>query len=159
MNTYSSTSSSSQQARDHWFSELIATLSAHQVMLETNTANEEQKQFYETLFGGNLDQIALQGRDIAQKHFVSKILLDYIKILHTNHVMPGKLAFDLNDTEILVWAEVDDNNDDLEKRLILAEAEVNAKYHTFGYDMTSLIVEKGDKLPIPNHYSEFKYKA
>ena len=80
-------------------------------------------------------------------------------MIRKNHLIPKKLAFDINDTEVLVWAEIDNNNEELEKQLILAEAQVNSRYHQYGYDMTSMIVEESDLLPIPNHYSEFRFKA
>jgi hypothetical protein len=38
----------------------------------------------------------------------------------------------------------------------MAEADVNAKYHKFGYDLTSTILESNDNLSIPGHYAIFK---
>ena len=151
--------SSTNAERDQWFEELVATLSADKFMLDTDLASPELKSIYGTLIEGNADKLALQGKEMSQHHFISRILLDYLTVLRKRQIMPNKLAFDVNDTEVLVWAEVDDNNEELEKQLILAEAQVNARYHQYGYDMTSMIVEKRDSLPIPNHYSEFKYKA
>ena len=151
--------SSANAERDQWFEELIATLSADKFMLDTDTATPELKSLYGNLIEGNADKLASQGKELSQHHFISRILVDYLSVIRKNHLMPKKLAFDINDTEVLVWAEIDDNNEELEKQLILAEAQVNSRYHQYGYDMTSMIVEKSDLLPIPNHYSEFKFKA
>lgn len=96
-----------------WFDEFIAALRAHQVQLETNTANAELKKFYETIFSGNADELAHLGKASAQKHFVPRIILDYLNMVASNH--PRKLAFDFNDSEVLVWAEIDDNDEQLEK--------------------------------------------
>ena len=41
-----------------WFDEFIAALRAHQVQLETNTANAELKKFYESFFCGNADEMS-----------------------------------------------------------------------------------------------------
>ena len=51
--------------------------------------------------------------------------------------------------------KIDNDDDELEKQLILVEAKVNAKYHSFGYDLTSMIVEKSDDLPLPSHYVNY----
>lgn len=149
----------SNSARDQWFEELVATLGADKFMLDSDVASVELKSFYQTLIEGNAEKLAFQGKEMSQQHFISRILMEYLNVLKKNHLVPEKLAFDLNDTEVLVWAIVEDNNEELEKQLILAEAQINAKYHHYGYDMTSMIVEKSDRLPIPNHYRELKYKA
>lgn len=148
---------SAQEVRDEWFSNFVALLSADKFMLDTNTATPELTSFYSTLIEGSADKLAFQGKQISQQHFVSKMLVEYLTILKNEKILPNRLAFDINDSEVLVWAEIE--NEDSEKKLILAEAKVNAKYHVNGFDMTSLIVEKADLLPIPNHYAEFKYKA
>ena len=33
---------------------------------------------------------------------------------------------------------------------------INSKYHKFGFDMETTIVESGDHLPVPNHYTLYK---
>ena len=65
------------------------------------------------------------------------------------------MAFDYNDSEVLVWAQVNENDEQLEKQLYLAEAKINAKYHQYGFDMTSMIIESCDNVPIPNHYKPY----
>ena len=132
----------SHSTRDQWFEQLIATLSADKLMLDADVASDELKSFYGTLMEGNADKLAAQSKAISQQHFISRIVMEYINVLRKNHLVPERLAFDLNDTEEQVWAEIGDDNEELEKQLILAEAQVNAKYHPFGYDMTSMIVEK-----------------
>jgi hypothetical protein len=148
-----------QSTRDEWFEKFVAYLSADKFMLDTDTASVELKTLYGDLMEGNADKLALQGKTMSQQHFISKMLVEYLNILKHKKIFPQKLAFDINDNEVLVWAEVNDDNDEMEKQLILAEAQVNAKFHHQGFDMTSLIVENSDFLPIPNHYAEFKYKA
>ncbi|AQG80179.1 hypothetical protein AWR27_13130 [Spirosoma montaniterrae] len=89
----------------------------------------------------------------AQKHFVGKIIVDYIQLLGKRQ--PRKLAFDFNDSEVLVWAEISDDDAEMERFLILTEARINAKYHDFGFDMTTMLVEANDGMPVPNHYQIF----
>jgi hypothetical protein len=139
---------------EKWFDDLVAELRSHQVQLETNTASKEMKKIYETVLTGNANQLAHLGKFNAQKHFVTRIIIEYIELLKNK--LPLKLAFNFNDSEVLVWAEIDGEDSIKERELLKAEAEINAKYHPFGFDMETTIVEKEDCLPIPNHYQTFK---
>ncbi len=143
-----------QSAIEEWFDDFIATLRAHQVQLETNTAQSELKKFYEKLLTSNDNELAHLGKATAQKHFIPRIIYDYVKLV--SDATPVKLAFDYNDSEVLVWAEVGKGDDELEKKLLKAEAIINSKYHDFGFDMETTVVEAGDQLPVPNHYKLYK---
>ena len=135
---------------ENWFDEFIATLQTHRVMLETNTAGKELANFYETLVQGNSFEIANLSVNAARKVFVTNMILDYLKLVQGIHI--NKLAFDYKDAEVLVWVELHEENGLTEKKLYLAEAEVNAKYHKYGYYMTSMVVELSDHFSVPNHY-------
>jgi hypothetical protein len=137
-----------------WFDDFIATLKSHQVQLETSTASAELKHFYETLFGGNPDDIAKMNKQLIQQHFVRRIVVDYLDFLKGNE--PLRLAFDFNDSEVLVWAEIENDSWVKERALLKAESFVNAKYHNYGFDMETTIVEANDLQSIPNHYRAYK---
>lgn len=137
-----------------WFDDFMATLRTHQVQLETSTASSQLKKFYETIFTGNVDDIAYMNKQNVQQHFVKRIIFEYLEL--TKEIKPSKLAFDYNDSEVLVWAEVTDNDEKTERLLLKAEATINAKFHGFGFDMETTIVEASDTLDIPNHYKAFK---
>jgi len=142
------------QERAEWFDNLIATLRTHELQLDTNTAPKELVDLYKNLMGNNIDELLKTNKAFTQQHFVSKIVFEFLKFLDKN--LPAKLAFDFNDSEVLVWAEIEDNNDSQEKYLARAESKVNAMFHGYGFDMETMIVEKSDNLPIPNHYKVFK---
>ena len=137
-----------------WFDDFVATLRSHEVQLQTGVASSELQNFYETVFSGNADQIVHLGKNMAQKHFVARIIVDFMQ--NIKGLEPLKLAFNFNDSEVLVWAEVKDNDEFTERALLVAEAKVNAKYHPFGFDMETTIVEKQDGLAVPNHYKTYK---
>lgn len=137
-----------------WFQEFIATLQTHQLMLETNTASEELKNIYNVFFNGSETELAHAAKRSSDIHFIKSIIVDYLKEIKQN--MPVKLAFDLDDSEVLVWAEINNDDEATEDFLLLAEAAVNAKFHAYGYDITSTIVEKRDSLAVPNHYIIYK---
>lgn len=143
---------------EQWFDDLVATLRTHQLQLEQDIANKELKVIYDTLLSKNADEISYLQKSLAQKHFVANIIFRYLTILKQADNLPLKLAFDFNDSEVLVWAEIEDDDWEAEKGLLIAEAKVNAQYHPYGYDMRSTIVEECDKLEIPNHYKVFKGK-
>ena len=90
----------------------------------------------------------------ANQHFIKNVIVEYLQEISKK--LPIRLAFDLDDSEVLVWAEINDDDEEMENFLLLAEAKVNANYHKYGYDLTSTIVEVRDGLSIPNHYSVFK---
>jgi hypothetical protein len=141
-------------ATEAWFDEFVATLRTHELQLQTDTANPQLRKFYEGAFSGNTDQMAHFGKTIAQKHFVSLIIFDFLRSI--KEVGTSKLAFDYNDSEVLVWAEVEDDDEKSERALLIAQAKINAKFHPYGFDMETTIVEKGDRLKTPNHYKVFK---
>ena len=138
-----------------WFDDLVSTLRAHQVQLETDTATDQLKSLYDGLMNDSFDELFKRNKEFIQKHFVSKIIVDYLKLIKDN--TPSKLAFDFNDSEVLVWAEINDDKEYLEKNLILAEAKINSIYHEFGFDMESTIVGSNDNLEIPSHYKIYKF--
>jgi hypothetical protein len=136
-----------------WFDNFVATLRVHKMQLDTYTASNEIRKMYDVFFSGNTDNMASMSKNNAQRHFVSKMLVDYVGFISKNS--PLKLAFDFNDSNVLVWAEIPDDDELMERILIMAEAKINAKYHDFGFDMTTTLVETRDYLSIPNHYVSF----
>lgn len=143
-----------QTVQNSWFDEFIAAVRTHQLQLETDTATDELKSIYNVLFSGNEIDLASLNKISANQFFVKNMVFEYLKLLHNN--IPLKLAFDMDDSEVLIWAEIQNNDETMENFLLMAEAEVNAKYHKFGYDLTSTIVESNDNLSIPGHYAIFK---
>ena len=135
---------------DSWFDDFVANLRTHKLQLETFTANDEMVKMYNTLFTGNADEIAHLGKVGAQRHFVTRIVFDFLAMIKSH--LPKKLAFDFNDSEVLAWAEIDNDNENMERELLKAQAQINAKFHPFGFDMEMTIVEQQDRLSIPNHY-------
>lgn len=133
-----------------WFEDLIAQLKADQLQLETNTAGQEKKFLYDTLMKGTPTQMAMLSKKMAQQAFVPQIVVAFLKTIQGQ--MPQHLAIDYNDSQVLLWAVIKDDDEEMENRLILAEAKVNAEFHKYGFDMVSTIVEESDRAKTPNHY-------
>ena len=141
----------SQSKSERWFDDVIATLRSHEMQLATDTADLKTKSFYKTLMEGNIMELYQSSRNSFNQIIISQILFEYTKLL--KDINPLKLAFHYNDSEVLVWAEITDNDDIAEHSLIMAEAKINAKYHQYGFDIISTIVEESDCSNIPTHYS------
>lgn len=144
-----------QTNQKEWFNNMVAALRTDEFMLETQIASPQMKRLYDVMMNGSANDIQFQSKQAAQMHFVRNILLDYVQFINSN-TLPEKLAVDFNDSEVLVWAEIEDGDEQMERALLIAEAKVNAKYHHYGYDMETTIVETSDSLPIPNHYQSLK---
>jgi len=149
---------SSQRMRA-WFDDLIGKLRADEVLLENNMATEGQKQFYNTLISGSENEIHASARNSSSLYFIKNLVFDYFNDLKAYNSHPLKLALDLSDAKILVWAEVDDDDEATEDALILAEAKANAKYSDYGFHISSTIIEKSDRLPVPPHYHQLLLKT
>lgn len=143
-----------QSILEKWFDEFVAIIRTHEIELQTDTANQKLKEFYSLIFSGDTDKIAHSGKQIAQQHFVRKMIVEYL--LSIKEAKVSKVAFSFNDSEVLTWVEIEDNDERSEYVLFSAEAKINSKYHNYGFDMETTIVEKGDNLNIPNHYKIFK---
>lgn len=109
---------------------------------------------YKLLASGNKLEIARNTRSLIQRDFVTAIIFEYLKLLEESK-KTSKLAFDFNDASVLVWAEIEDDDEGMETMLLVAEAKINAQFQNCGFCMSSTIVEKGDDLSIPNHYKVF----
>jgi len=142
--------------QDEWFESLIHTIKTDQLQIQTRTASEEKARFYNNFIEGKHSEMFSEMRNISSQYFIEKLIKDYISELNGRQVATNKLAFDLSDAKILVWAEINDNDETSEEGLILAEAKVNAEYSDFGFHISSTIIEKGDNLKVPPHYSSIK---
>jgi hypothetical protein len=135
---------------DTWFSNFMDMVSTYKAMYKDKTMPKDLASLYNTLMVGTQNEVAFQSKNLTQAHFVPTIISKYLELIESN--FPQQLAFAHNDNEILVWAELKDDDWTTESALILAAAKVNAEFHKFGYDITTTFVEECDNLSIPNHY-------
>lgn len=111
---------------------------------------------YNNFIEGKHSEMFSDMRNISSQFFIEELVKEYIAELNTRNVATSQLAFDLSDAKVLVWAEISDFDEDSEDGLILAEAKTNARFSNFGFHISSTIIEKGDNLPVPPHYSSIK---
>ncbi len=137
---------------DEWFDTFIATLRVDQLQIQTNTAEENKKEVYKDLIEGNTKKVLSNVVVHSQQLFVYEIVKDFLSEIVARKVDYSRLAFDLSNTKVLVWVEIDDDDEQSEDGLILAQAKVNYNYQTYGYTISSTIVEQGDNIEVPSHY-------
>jgi hypothetical protein len=134
------------------FDELIVTISEHKAMILDKKAPADLVKLYDIFRVGSRNQ---QGSFITNQihiDFAGQIIPAFLR--ETSDFTYNKIAFDYSNNEILVWAELKDDDWESEKGFILAAAKVNANFNKFGYDITITFVEESDGLPVPNHYHE-----
>ena len=135
-----------------WFDGFMAQLSADQLQLETNTATPEKEAFYNRLASGSGDKINQMSRVQSSMYFIENLVRTYLNELGSRKRFPLKLAMDLSDAKVLVWAEIKDDDETTEDAMRLAEAKVNAQFMSYGFHLSSTIIEQSDCLSIPSHY-------
>jgi hypothetical protein len=135
-----------------WFEQMIQKLAVDKMRLETGTASPEMEARYEQLIFGSQAEISQSARVMSSMYFIEALVSDYLHDLVQRKARPQKLALEPSDAKVLVWAEIDEDDEKTEDALLLAEATVNAKYDKYGFHISSTIVESSDKLAVPNHY-------
>lgn len=150
----STNSELSQADLDNWFETFIGYLKADHFILTSGVASEDKRNMYKALIFNDEIELAKNTRKMSTKLFIKSLVKDYLTELSVQKNLPLKLAFGLSDSKILVWSEIEDNNEQMEDALLIAEAKVNGKYHNQGFYINSTIIEKSDNLSIPPHYQK-----
>ena len=137
-----------------WFDEFIGNLRAHEVMIQTGTAPKNMEDFYKTMITGSDNQIQAISREISSRHFLTLIITEFLSEIQSVKDKILNIAINLSNTKVSVWAVTNDDDEESAKKIILAEAKVNAKYYKYGFYIDSMIMEKSDNYPVPNHYQK-----
>lgn len=140
---------------EQWFDNFIGQLRTDQLLLETSNANSQKQAFYTLLMSEDMNQISMLSRIASSEYFLKKLIIDYISEIDKFGHKPNKLSFYYTTSKLLVWAEINDNDEQMEKMLYRAEAVVNAQYHKYGFHVSSTILEKCDNFDIPSQYKPF----
>lgn len=133
-----------------WFAEYIQELAVKKVAYTIGAMSEEESREFEFFAEASEAEIISYTGKLRDMYFSKKIVFEYVKLIRS--IPKRKLAFDLSGSEILVWLEIDNDREDIERELILAEAKINANFYDTGFRIDSMIVEKEDSLKTPNHY-------
>ncbi|WP_018341450.1 hypothetical protein [Cytophaga aurantiaca] len=148
----SSEEESIDEKRNQWFELLIHHINTDRDFLEMGIASEETKGFYNNAIFGNPTNFVFEMREKSTQYFISNLVMDYIKELKTLNINPLKLYLDHTDSQVLVWAEIQEDDEETEMALYKAEAKANAKNYQYGFHISSTILEDADHIEAPPHY-------
>jgi hypothetical protein len=87
---------------------------------------------------------------------IKNVVLKFLHEVIERIALPDTLAFSLTPATILVWAEIDDADEEREDNLLMAETTINVYASQFNLSIDTLVVEKSDLLSVPDHYIEIK---
>lgn len=90
--------------------------------------------------------------------FIKNLIDSYFIELGERKARPNRVALELSNSKVLVWAEIENDDELTEDALILSAAKVNYAFSTFGFHISSTIVEVDDKMNVPKHYKEVLLK-
>lgn len=138
--------------RNEWFGAMLHNFTLDREHLNQEIASPETTQFYEKIIFGDPHEFMLDVREQTTKKLIEKLVVDYFNELKNEKVSPLKLYLDHNNSTLLVWAEIEDDDEGTEKGLLTAEAKANAKNYKYGFHISSTIIEKSDNFPVPPHY-------
>ena len=148
---FQSTTAADQEV-ENWFGELFHQLKTHKLMLTTGTAPTDMQAFYQALMQKNLVVAATQTKDMYNRTLTSTAVVGFMQAVSQGANKPQQLAFSAVDSALLVWAIVRDDDEEAERNVYLAEAEVNSQLRMTGFRINSTVVEESDKFAIPAHY-------
>ena len=137
-----------------WFDEFIGNLRAHEAMIQTDAAPKNMEEFYKTMITGSDNQIQAISREISSRHFLTLIVTEFLSEIQSVKDKILNIAINLSNTKVSVWAVTNDDDEVSAKKIIIAEAKVNAKYFKYGFYIDAMIMEKSDNYPVPNHYQK-----
>jgi len=147
-----------QQDTNQWFGDMISNLRVDQLLLQADVLEKHKKEVYEAMISGNHDFMHNYARKTSSAFFIKNLIDSYFIELVERKAIPNRLAFELSNSKVLVWAEIDNDDEETEDALILTAAKVNYEFSKYGFHISSTIVEEDDKLNIPKHYKEVLIK-
>ncbi len=139
---------------NQWFNDMVSNLKVDQLLLESDVLEKHKKEVYEAMISGNDDFMHNYARKTSSAFFIKNLIDSYFIELIERKAIPNRLALELSNSKVLVWAEIDNDDETTESALILTAAKVNNEFSKYGFHISSTIVEEDDKLNIPNHYKE-----
>lgn len=148
-----------QQSTKDWFDSMIQNLRLDEALLNIDVLDKDKKEIYNAMITKDHDATNRFVRNASSKYFVEKMVKFYFKELASKKPRLVKLALELSNSKVLVWAEIKEDDEEAEDVLISVEAKTNANFSKEGFHISSTIVETEDLLQIPSHYSNVEITA
>jgi hypothetical protein len=147
-----------QPESNQWFDDMISNLRVDQLLLQSDVLAKHKKVVYEAMIDGDQDFMHNYARKTSSAFFIKNLINSYFIQLGERKARPNRVALELSDSKVLVWAEIENDDELTEDALILSAAKVNYEFSKFGFHISSTIVEVDDMLNVPKHYKEVLIK-
>lgn len=143
---------------DRWFFGKIATLRMHQQQLKNGNAPAGMKEAYDEMIevADDYTQLFALHEKMAKKRFILEMLTAYIESGISESEAISKLAFALEDKNLLVWAEIEDDNEKVEFELFSLAGKINAEFFEYGFQVQTTVVESYEKIALPKNFRSYK---
>jgi hypothetical protein len=135
-----------------WFDNFVASIRADELLLETGLADEDKRSFWKAVIEDDMMEIGIRSREVGSKLIITKLLSNYITGINKRGIDLCSLSLQLSNSSILVWAIVNDDDDNSMDQLFLQEAETNAMFSDHGFHISTTIMEKSDNYSVPNQF-------
>jgi len=137
-----------------WFDGLIQKIRTDYLMISEEVAPSDVTEVYNLLMEGDERKIHEYGRTESTRFFIKSIIHTYFQGFLKLEKKPERLAIHLTNAKILLWAEIVDDEWDVERNLYLLESKVNSGFQQYGFHIDTFIVEKSDERDVPEHYQQ-----
>lgn len=158
MQTDHKVESAAQFDDDAWFAALLEgvrqQIGTDQLKINTGTADKQTTDFYHALRSQDPLRLAQTIRNESLKVLLSAGLLGFFNELSKRKRLPKRIALHHDATELMLWAEVEDGDEETHDAIVLAASEINLNLHRLGFFIETMVVESRDMCPIPSHYKE-----
>lgn len=146
------------ESMNRWFSGTIATLRMHQKQLNHGNAPAGMKEAYDEIIeaGDDYAQMFALHEKIAKKRFFLEMLTEYIESGISENEAIIKLAFSFENKNLLVWAEIEDDNEKVEFELFSLAGKINAEFFEYGFQVQTTVVEQYEKIELPKNFRSYK---
>jgi len=113
-------------------------------LLQADVLERQKKEVYEAMIMGNQDFMRKYARKTSSAFFIKYLVDSYFIELGEGKARPNRVALELSNSKVLVWAEIENDDELTEDALILSAAKVNYAFSTFGFHISTTIVEVDD---------------
>lgn len=134
-----------------FLNEIIHKLQTDKLLNDTKTLDSEMLNFYTDLASGDTEKLLRMNKDAYLKQVYLRLIREYFsKLMQMDK--PNSIGVNFKNSNMLIWAEISDENEILEDNLIRLQAETNAMFQDSGLNVNTTIVESSDHLKMPPHY-------
>lgn len=149
-----STATSVADEKAHeFFSDMVTKLNVTEFLYNNKGLSDQEYRMWTAAINKNLEPMMLANRVATNVACANKAFEEFMLALRAEKdVKLRKLAVDISRSKLLVWAEVEDDDDSSMRSVLYADSVANLKMEDLGFSVSATVVEKSDCVPVPSHY-------